>query len=118
MENKGKTQVHFVVENLRKIMNDNNMSGSQFADRINMPEAKLNKILNGRQNLKIDEISEIARKLQMREIDLYTYPEKYYPINKDDSITKALLTIELRDDLKEQILNLVFKNSNIELLNS
>ena len=70
MENKEKTQVHFVVENLRKIMNDNNMSGSQFADRINMPEAKLNKILNGRQNLKIDEISEIARKLQMREIDL------------------------------------------------
>ncbi len=118
MDSKEKGKVHFVVENLRKIMNDSNMNGSQFAEKIDMPEAKFNKILNGKQNLKIDEISEIARKLQMREIDLFTYPEKYYPTNKDDSITKAILTIELRDDLKEQILNMVFGNSNIILQNS
>lgn len=73
---------NFVVENLRKKMYDSNMNGSQFAEKIDMPEAKFNKILNGKQNLKVDEISEIARKLQMREIDLFTYPEKYYPVKQ------------------------------------
>lgn len=33
-------------------------------------------------------------------------------VKKQYSITKAILTIELRDDLKEQILNMVFGNSN------
>ena len=33
-------------------------------------------------------------------------------VKKQYSITKVILTIELRDDLKEQILNMVFGNSN------
>ncbi|MDR3094463.1 MAG: helix-turn-helix transcriptional regulator, partial [Bacteroidales bacterium] len=72
MKTKKEIQVHFVVNNLIKIMNDRKLTKVAFADLIGFTEPKWNKISNGRQALDIYELSKIAENLQMREIDIYT----------------------------------------------
>ena len=108
---------YFVVEKLIKIMNDRNLTKSAFADLIEFPEAKWNKISNGNQSLSVDELSNIARKLRMREIDIYTWPKMYVEPDKKNDVIKAQLTIELREEFKQQVLEMIFGNKNVELLN-
>ncbi|MCL1868323.1 MAG: helix-turn-helix transcriptional regulator [Paludibacter sp.] len=118
MKNKKKTENHFVVENLIKIMNDRKLTKVEFADLIEFPEAKWNKISNGWQALKVDEISKIAEKLQMREIDIYTFPKIFREKEGELKNTeiKAQLTIELQEDLKQKVLEMIFGKENIEIL--
>ncbi|MDR1981357.1 MAG: helix-turn-helix transcriptional regulator [Tannerellaceae bacterium] len=112
-----KEKKHFVVDNLIKIMSAREMTKSSFADKIGFLESKWNKISNGNQNLTVNDLSKIAEKLQMREIDILTYPDKYYATNKKESDVKAQITVELKADLKEQVLQLVFGKSDLEILN-
>ncbi|MDR1240746.1 MAG: helix-turn-helix domain-containing protein [Oscillospiraceae bacterium] len=119
MEKKIRGTNHLLVENMIKIMNKRKLTKSAFADLIDFPEAKWNKISNGKQSLSVDELSIIAEKLQMREIDIFTYPDIYIDagsvdINRD---IKTQITVELKEDLKQQVLELVFGNKNLEILN-
>lgn len=117
MEKRKNLEVHFVVRNLIKIMTDNSLNKSEFADKIGLSESKWNKIANGRQKLNVEDLSKIAKKLRVREIDIYTYPMVFSELNKENDIVKAQLTIELREELKDKVLQLVFGNKNIEILN-
>jgi len=109
-----KNELHPVVENLNKIMNDRNLSKVQFAEMIGFTESKWNKISNGKQNLSVQELSKIARLLGLKEVDIYTYPQKLI-LDEDDSF-KAQLTLELNKDLKEKVLDLVFGNDKLKLI--
>jgi hypothetical protein len=113
---KNEKTVHFVVEQLIKIMNDKKLTKSAFADLVGFKEAKWNKISNRRQSLSVNELSIIARKLQMREIDIYTYPKVFVESNSSDDHLKAQLTIELKEDLKQKVLELIFGNKNVQIL--
>ena len=81
---------------------------------IGLTESKWNKISNGKQNLSVQELSKIARLLGMKEVDIYTYPQKLI-LDEDDSF-KAQLTLELNKDLKEKVLDLVFGNDKLKLI--
>ena len=107
---------HFLVDNLIKIMNDSELNKIQFAEKIGFPEAKWNKIANGKQGLSVAELSNIAENLQMSEVDIYTYPKKFSEQGKESDIIKAQLTVELKQELKDKVLQLVFGNKNIEIL--
>ncbi|NCC99472.1 MAG: hypothetical protein EOL95_07210 [Bacteroidia bacterium] len=111
-----KQEVHFVVENLIKIMNDRKLTKVGFANLIDFPEPKWNKITNGKQELKMSELSEIARKLQMKEVDIFSYPSKLVSSKEKETNLKAQITVELREELKERVLKIVFGNNNLELL--
>lgn len=117
MKKEKEVSVHFVIDNLIKIMNDRKLTKSAFADLIMFPEPKWNKISNGRQALSIDELSLIADKLQIREMDIYTYPKIYVEFDAKHDGIKAQLTIELKETLRQQVLELIFGNRNVELLN-
>jgi len=117
MENGKKRSSHFVVEQLLKIMNDRKLTKSAFADLIGFQEAKWNKISNGYQSLSIEELSNIAEKLQMREIDIYTWPKIFIEIDKKGDDVRAQLTIELKDEIKQKVLKMIFGNKNVELIN-
>ena len=55
----------------------------------------------------------------MREIDIITYPEIYVSkeeIQVDDNV-EVVLQMRLRKDKKNQVLNLVFGDNDIEILN-
>jgi DNA-binding Xre family transcriptional regulator len=109
--------VHFTVENLIKIMNDRKLTKSYFAELIEFPETKWNKISNGNQELRVGELSKIAKKLQIKEIDIYTYPKKFVEIDHKSDDIKAQLTIELKENMKSQVLSLIFGNENVRVLN-
>jgi len=105
-----------VVENLIKIMNDKKLSKSSFANLIEFPEAKWNKIANGKQRLSVNELLIIAEKLRMREIDIFTYPKKFREIDSRNEEIDAQLTIKLKENLKQQVLEMIFGSKNVELL--
>ncbi|MDR3095248.1 MAG: hypothetical protein LBU62_11510, partial [Bacteroidales bacterium] len=74
---------------------------------IGFTEPKWNKISNGRQALDIYELSKIAENLQMREIDIYTYPKRFQETDKPDCEIKTHITFELDESLKNKVLALV-----------
>jgi transcriptional regulator with XRE-family HTH domain len=109
--------IHQSVENLIKIMNDRKLTKSAFAELIGMPEAKWNKISNGRQNLSVDELSKIAENLKIRDIDILTYPKKFVEAEiMEYSDVRVQLNIELKEVLKDKVLSLIFGNSNLRIL--
>ncbi|MDR0828804.1 MAG: helix-turn-helix transcriptional regulator [Prevotellaceae bacterium] len=115
---KNSKEKSFVIENLLKIMNDKKLTKVAFSELVGMPEPKWNKIANGKQNLSVNELSEIAEKLRMKEIDILTYPKKFAEVGTVNSDVKAQITVELKEDLKGKVLELVFGNKNLELLNN
>jgi transcriptional regulator with XRE-family HTH domain len=117
MKTKTKRSIHFVVDNLIKIRNSKRLNQAGFAELVDIDPSIYNKIESGQLKLSLEKISQIAEKLQMRDIDIFTYPEVYVEVNKINSDIRAQLTIELKEDLKQQVLELVFGNKNVELLN-
>jgi len=123
MNNEKVKKIHIVVENLNKIMVNRKMSKVNFANLIDIPEAKWNKISNGQQNLDLHDLSKIAINLKMREIDIFTYPEIYERKSKDADKNSAIiedevsLLIKLKKDKKDQLLKLVFGENCLEILN-
>ena len=110
------SKLNIVVENLIKIMNDKKLNKVSFANLIGFPEAKWNKIANGKQRLSVNELSIIADNLQMQEIDIFTYPQKFRETGSRNENIEAQLTIKLKETLKQQLLEMIFGNKNVELL--
>ncbi len=110
-------KVNPIVENLNKIQITNEMTKSDFAFKIGFPESKWNKISNGKQELTVTELSNIARKLDMREIDILTYPDEYNKPNKEEDDIKVTVSLEIRNNVKEKVLKEVFGNQDITILN-
>jgi DNA-binding Xre family transcriptional regulator len=117
MKKNEKKSIHYIIGKLIKIMNDRKLTKTAFADIIGFPEAKWNKISNGKQDLSIDELSKIAENLGLREIDILTYPKIFVETGKIESDIKAQITVELKEELKMKVLSLIFGNKNLEILN-
>ena len=109
-------KLNIVVQNLIKIMNDKKLNKVSFANLIGFPEAKWNKIANGKQRLSVNELSIIAEKLQVQEIDIFTYPKKFRETDSRNEDIDAQLTIKLKENLKQKVLEMIFGNKNMELL--
>lgn len=119
MENKYKNVPHPVIGKLRKIMNDKSITQNYLAELAETTPSQFSKIMNGNVQISLWQLSNIATKLKMELIDLFTYPDKYE--KRDDGSAfgndvKATLTIELKREKKEQVLKLVFGDSNLEIL--
>ena len=102
-------KVHFVVENLLKIMKDRGLNKVEFATLLGIAESKWNKISNGNQELSISELSNFARKLEMRDIDIYTYPIVYTEENSIQT-ERISVTFEVSPDKRDMLLKLVTKS--------
>jgi hypothetical protein len=53
----------------------------------------------------------------MREIDIYTYPRIFVEANRADNDVKTQITVELKEEMRQRVLELIFGNSNLEILN-
>lgn len=101
-------KIHFVVENLLKIMRDRKLNKVEFSELLGISESKWNKISNGNQELSISELSNFAIKLEMRDIDIYTYPIKYAEENEVQT-ERISVTFEVSPDKRDMLLKLVTK---------
>lgn len=119
-ENKTKVEMVDIIQQLRNIMNTLNIKQSTLAEYAEVTNSQFSKIMNYKVALSLRQLSNIATKLNMREIDIYTYPYKYVnpeSNQRQDIGVKATLSIELSPDKKDQVLKLVFGENNLEIFN-
>ena len=117
MKKKRKGELHPVVDKLIKIRNDRRLNQTEFSELVGIDSPTYNKIESGSLNLSLDRLSKIAEKLELREIDIFTYPDVYVEVKDLNNEVKAQITVELKEDLKMRVLDLVFGNKNLEILN-
>lgn len=109
-----------IISNLRKIQNDRGLTQAALAEYASMTTSQISKVLNGMVHLSLTQLSNLATNLGLREIDIITYPEEYASPSKsgnDAENVEAVLQIKLNNKKKLQVLNLVFGENDIEILN-
>jgi len=107
-----------IINNLRKIMNDRNLKQATMAEYADTTPSQFSKILNGQVQLSLLQLSNLARGLSLAEIDLITYPDVYVKKeNSDKDPVEVVLQIKLNKKKKDQALNLIFGENDIEILN-
>ena len=107
-----------LLSNIKKIMRDRGLTQQTLAEYIEIEPSQFSKIVNGTVGLSMLQLSKLATKLSMREIDIITYPDIYTkPELGEPEPVEAILQIKLKKDKKDQVLKLVFGDNNIEILN-
>lgn len=113
---------HDVVDRLRHLMHDKQITQRALADYADTSPSQFSRIMNGELAISLQHIANIATALRMEIIDILTYPEIYR--NKLDSEkdaerepVEAILQIRLQSDKRDQVLNLIFGDNNLEILN-
>lgn len=107
---------HPVIDCIRKIMNDRNLKKSTLAMYAGIDPSQMTKVMNGTVQINLWQLSNLASGLGMELIDLFTYPEKFRPVNESKDEMTASITIQLKDEKKEQALKLLFGDKNLKLL--
>ena len=101
-------EAHPVVEKLKKIMNDRNLTQKALGNFAGITDSQMSKVFNGSVQLNLWQLSKIAENLQMDIIDIFTYPKKYVDsetiINKYDKVS---VTFGISADKREHLLKLV-----------
>ena len=108
---------HPVTDNIRKILNDRHLTQVAAAGFAGMSQAQFSKVMGGLSNFTTWQLSKMASGLGMRLIDLFTYPDRYEPVHGTSDELTASITIQLKDEKKEQALKLLFGDENLKLLN-
>ena len=106
-----------IIQNIREIRINKGIPQKILADALSVDIAVISNIENGKRELKVAELENIANCLGVEVIDLFTYPDKYVPSDKEHEDIEAILQIRLKDEKKIEILRSVFGDSNVEILN-
>lgn len=107
-----------IVANIRKIMAEKNLTQATLAEYTGTSESQFSKILNGKVQLSLWQLENLATNLSLRAIDIITYPLIYQePKQSDSEAVEAVLQIKLKKDKKDQVLRLIFGDNDIEILN-
>ena len=109
------TEFYYVVlDNVRKIMIDRNLTQKSIGEMMGAGESSLSRIFSGEAQLTLDHLANLARCLSISVIDILTYSD--HKKTEQDPV-EAVLQIKLKKDKKDQVLKLIFGENNIEILN-
>ena len=109
MKTKKKHSIPNVVKKLSKITKDRGIKQETIAEYAGVDPSQMSKIFYGTVQLSMRQLANIATKLGMREIDIYSYPDIYRKVEGDGKTHKVLVEIEVSDeelgnaDLKSKI---------------
>lgn len=103
-----------VLENVRKIMIDRNLTQLSIGEMMDAGESSTSRIFSGQGQLTLDHLANLASRLSISVIDIITYTERQ---KQESEPVEAILQIKLKKDKKDQVLKLVFGENNIEILN-
>jgi len=108
-----------VVKNVIQIRNNKGLTKREVAEKIGINEASYGRIENGQIALSYNHLASIASCFDMEVIDVITYPKRYVlsETNEKSEPVEAILQIKLQRDKRDQVLNLVFGENNLEILN-
>ena len=119
MKHKKDLGPHPVVENLRKIMKDRDITQYRMAEYAGVEPSQFSKIMNGSIQISLWQLSNIATCLNMDIIDIFTYPDKYCrreDVSTSDDL-KTILSIELKAEMKKKVLSALFNKDDLDILN-
>jgi transcriptional regulator with XRE-family HTH domain len=105
-------QIMEIIQNIKNIRLQRNITQEVMAESLSIDVAGYNRIENGKQELKVSQLENIANLLKLRVIDLFTFPEVYELRNKQNS-TKV--TVEF-DVSANEMLNLCLKDKILQVL--
>ena len=120
-----------IIDRIKRIISDNNLTNSSFADKIGVPRSSISHILSGRNNPSLDLIIKITQNFSEISADFLLSGKTLTPIDTDikkNSVNKNLtlfpeLDIISSDKEKIQIDNelvksviLVYENNKFEIL--
>lgn len=103
-----------VLDNVRKIMIDKNLTQLSIGEMMDAGESSASRILSGQSQLTLDHLANLASNLSISVIDILTYSDNQ---QAEGEPVEAILQIKLKKDKKDQVLKLVFGENNIEILN-
>lgn len=109
-----------IIKNVRIFREKANYSQEEIAEKMNITQSKYARFERGATKTDLDTLLLFCDTIGRSLIEVITYPDTY--VNIDDvssmrSEDKVLLSIEIKKDKKDQILNLVFGDNNLEILN-
>ena len=113
MKTKKNYPKHPVIDNLLKIMKDRGIKQETIAEYAEIDPSQMSKILSGKVQISVWQLSNIATKLGMRETDLFTYPDVYEKTKKGKKMNRIVVEVEVevtdeeldKIDIKNKIIN-------------
>lgn len=96
-----------VIENIKAIRKEKGITQQVIADALNYDIANWNRVENGKQELKVNQLADIARVLDVRIIDIFTYPKKYIDKESIEDAERISVTFEISPDKRDYLLRLV-----------
>ncbi len=120
-----------IIDRIKRIISDNNLTNSSFADKIGVPRSSISHILSGRNNPSLDLIIKITQSFSEISADFLLSGKTLTPIDTDvkkNTVNKNLtlfpeLDITSTDNEKIQIdheliksVILVYENNKFEIL--
>ena len=111
-----------ILENIEAIRKEKGLKQAVVGAILGVSQSGYSNYITRNSDIYYDRLSRIADALDVRVIDIITYPKKYIDPDTilDSGISieeKVTLQIELKKEKKEQVLKLVFGENNLQILN-
>jgi len=113
-----------IVANIIKIRKDRNIKQADIAAFIDIDPATYSKIESGKIELTVERLAEIASFFKLDIVDVIHWPHKYVKYDslpskdKESRHPKVTIQIELNDDKKEKVLDMIFEGKEIDVFYS
>lgn len=105
-----------VVENIIKMMKDKDLKQATIAEYMGTSASQLSRILKGDVQVSVLQLANLATKLNINIIDIFTYPRVFVPSDITLSDVKAQISFDINEEIVEKVMNLVIGNSDIKLV--
>lgn len=104
-------------KNIAKLLQDRGLTQKELSYILDIDASQVSRIMNGSGSLTLGHIEKISSELELRPIDLFTYPDIYQKPADENEPADVLLQLKLSKEKKDQVLKLVFGENNIEIFN-
>ena len=111
-----------VLTNIIKIRNEKGMKQIDVAAVLDIDMSTYSKIESGKIALSVDRLAEIANFFELEVVDVLYWPQKYVKYNtlsareKDSIQPRVTVQIELSEEKKEKVLEMLFDGKELEFL--
>ena len=109
-----------ILENVRIFREKANLSQESLAEKLHITQSKYARFERGATKTDLETLMAFCDVIGVTLVDLITYPNKYVDVDEIPSIHKdgtVMLSIEIKKEKKDEVMNLVFGDKNLEILN-
>lgn len=99
-----------IVDVIRKLRLMRGLKQTEFANALGIESATYSRIETGKQELRLSQLFIIAELLNMRPIDLLTYPDVYVKNTKGQKKELITVSFEIDSSNKDLLLSLIKNN--------